>query len=187
MTIADLWHDFRRNPLAAVRKWQNYRLTWGIMLGAAVFLEACAFYFQYGMDLQPCELCVYQRLAVFLSGVAAMVMLIAPCNPIVRGAGYLVWISSATYGLHHAVQQIQNYANFNPFFSSCNAFPAFPFELPLYEWWPAMFMPTGMCGQDDWTFLSLNMANWMTIIFGIYVLAFAVCVISVIAGKFSRT
>ena len=187
MAIADLWRDFRHTPLAAVREWQNYRLTWGIMLGTAVLLEACAFYFQFGMDMQPCEFCVYQRLAVLLLGIAAMVMLIAPRNLVVRGAGYLVWISGAAYGLNYAIEQIHNYANFNPFFSSCNAFPTFPFKLPLHEWWPAMFMPTGLCGEDSWTFLSLNMAHWMTIVFGVYVLAFTACVVSVVVGKISRS
>ena len=181
--IGRLWSEFRSHPLSAVREWQNHRLTWGIMLATVVFLEGCALYFQYGMDLQPCELCVYQRFAVLVLGLAAMVMLIAPRNTMVRGAGYALWISGAVYGLQYALQQIKNYADFNPFFSSCNAFPVFPFELPLHEWWPGMFFPTGMCGEDGWTFLSLNMANWMTIIFGIYILAFAVCIVSVIAGK----
>ena len=187
MAIAAFLHQFRHNPLTAIRNWQSSRLTWSIMLGTAVFLEASAFYFQFGMGLNPCELCVYQRLAVLLLGVAAMIMLVAPRNILVRGAGYVVWISGALYGLRYAVQQIESYADFNPFFSSCNALPTFPFELPLHEWWPAMFMPTGLCGQDDWTFLSLNMANWMSIIFGVYILAFAACVVSVIVGRLSRS
>ncbi|AMO54617.1 disulfide bond formation protein DsbB [Endozoicomonas montiporae] len=182
-SLRKVWNDFRTQPLAAVREWQNHRLTWGIMLGTAVFLEICAFYFQYGMDLYPCEMCVYQRFAVLVLGLAAGIMLVAPRNKGVRGAGYLLWISGAVYGLQYALQQIKNYADFNPFFSACNAFPVFPFGLPLHEWWPAMFFPTGMCGEDSWTFLSLNMANWMTIIFGIYILAFAVCVLSVVVGK----
>ncbi|MET4692581.1 disulfide bond formation protein DsbB [Endozoicomonas lisbonensis] len=181
--VKKVWHEFRAQPLATVRAWQNYRLTWSIMLGSAVFLEVCALYFQHGMDMHPCEMCVYQRLAVLILGLAAMVMLVAPRNRVVRGAGYALWISGAVYGLQYALEQIKNYADFNPFFSSCNAFPVFPFGLPLHEWWPGMFFPTGMCGEDSWTFLSLNMANWMTIIFGIYILAFAVCVLSVVAGK----
>ncbi|UYM18076.1 disulfide bond formation protein DsbB [Endozoicomonas euniceicola] len=176
-------HELLSQPLATIRAWQNSRLTWGIMLGTAVFLEAAALYFQYGMDMHPCELCVYQRLAIVVLGLAAMVMLVAPRNRIVRGAGYALWISGAVYGLQAALEQLKNYADFNPFFSSCNAFPVFPFELPLHDWWPAMFFPTGICGEDSWAFLSLNMANWMTIIFGIYILTFAACVLSVVAGK----
>ncbi|OED42061.1 hypothetical protein ACH42_12555 [Endozoicomonas sp. (ex Bugula neritina AB1)] len=186
MGIVNLWQGFKPSPLSAVREWQNYRLTWAIMLATAVFLEGTAFYFQFGLGLDPCELCVYQRLAVFVLGLAALIMLLAPRNPIARGAGYGLWISGSVYGIQYALQQLENYANFSPFFSSCNAYPIFPFELPLHEWWPAMFMPTGLCGEDSWTFLTMNMAQWMVIIFGIYILAFAVCAASIVIGKLSR-
>ena len=100
MGIAEAWRAFRSQPLATVRQWQNYRLTWGIMLATAVFLEAVAFYFQFGMDMRPCEYCVYQRLAVLIIGAAALIMLLAPRNKAVRGAGYGLWISGAVYGIH---------------------------------------------------------------------------------------
>ncbi len=183
MTLTRILNEFRQSPMTAIRDWQTRRQIWLIMLATAVFLELSALGFQYVLHLNPCEQCVYQRLAVMLLGFAALVILVSPGNMLFRLTGYLIWISGAAYGLQTAVLQIDNYANYNPFFSSCNLLPSFPFGLPLHEWWPGMFQPTGLCGEDSWIFLSLNMAQWMTLIFSVYILAFAVCVASMFLGR----
>ncbi|MGI9277896.1 MAG: disulfide bond formation protein DsbB [Endozoicomonas sp.] len=183
MTLARIWSEFRHSPMTAIRDWQNHRQTWLIMLTTAVFLEICALGFQYVLELNPCEQCVYQRLAVMQLGFAALVIMVLPRNRLFRLAGYLIWISGAAYGLQEALLQIENYANFNPFFSTCSLLPSFPLGLPLHEWWPGMFQPTGLCGEDSWTFLSLNMGQWMTFIFGLYILAAFVCLASQLLGK----
>lgn len=178
MTLLSHWQGFRQSPLQTVHQWQSHRLTWLIMFATALFLELCALGFQYIMMLDPCELCVYQRLAVTLLMVAPMVMMVSPSSIPLRLTGYGIWMAGALYGFQQAFIQMANYADFDPFNSTCNFRPVFPFDLPLYEWLPSVFMPTGICGADDWTFLTLNMAQWMVIIFGIYILAAATCVIS---------
>lgn len=148
------------------------------MLATAVFLELCALGFQHILHMDPCELCVYQRLAVLMLAVAPLIMFASPTSPVLRVMGYGLWVAAAIYGLDSAITQTADYAGFDPFNSSCSFRPVFPFNLPLYEWMPSLFMPTGICGADDWTFLSLNMAQWMVIVFGIYLLAAAACIIS---------
>ena len=175
--LAKIWTDFRSAPIGAIREWQNHRTIWVIMLATALGLESTAWYFQYVMLMDPCELCVYQRLAVMLLAIAAGIMLISPKNKLVRSAGYLVWITGALYGLKAAVKQLGYYGD-NDLFMTCKALPDFPFGLPLYDWWPEMFLPSGFCGQDGWMFLGQNMATWMTFIFGVYVFAFGLCIIS---------
>ena len=41
-------------------------------------LEGSALYFQYGMDLQPCVMCIYERVALFGIAFAGLIGLIAP-------------------------------------------------------------------------------------------------------------
>ena len=178
MAITKLWQGFRQSPLQTIHQWQNQRITWLIMFATALFLELCALGFQYILMLDPCELCVYQRFAITLLMIAPIIMMSAPGNIPLRLIGYGLWIAGAIYGLEQAIIQTSNYTNFDPFNSSCNFRPTFPFDLPLYEWIPSVFMPTGICGADDWTFLTLNMAQWMVMIFGIYLIAAAACVIS---------
>ena len=177
-SMTRLCQEFCQHPLKAIHHWQSFRLTWLIMLGTATFLELCALGFQYIMMLQPCELCVYQRLAVILLMIAPLVMMISPGNLVVRISGYAIWLYGAWYGLSKALIQTGNYANFDPLSSSCSFRPTFPLDLPLYEWLPSVFMPTGICGEDSWSFLGLNMAQWMVGIFSLYLLALAACLIS---------
>ncbi len=186
MALFNLWQDFRQSPLQAIHHWQSQRITWAIMFATALFLELCALGFQYILMLDPCELCVYQRLAVTLLMVAPVIMMISPANVIVRLMGYAVWIYAAGYGLSQAIVQTGNYANFDPFNSSCNFRPTFPLDLPLYDWLPSLFMPTGICGADDWTFLTLNMAQWMVIVFSIYLIAAATCMVSSVYSYFKK-
>ena len=173
-----LLKKLQQSPLPTLHRWQSYRGTWLIMFASALILELCAWGFQHILNMDPCERCVYQRLAVIILIVAPLIIMIAPTNVVTRIVGYTLWVIGALYGLRHAIAQMADYAEFNPFASSCSFLPTFPFNLPLQEWWPALFMPTGICGADDWTFLSLNMAQWMVIVFSIYLLAAAVCVVS---------
>nr|MDT0251689.1 disulfide bond formation protein B [Endozoicomonas sp.] len=168
----------QQSPLQTLHNWQRFRVTWLIMFATALFLELCGLGFQYILHMDPCERCVYQRLAVLMLIVAPLIITISPTNLMARISGYSLWVAGGIYGLKHAIAQTADYAEFNPFTSSCSFRPVFPFDLPLYEWWPSLFMPTGICGADDWTFLTLNMAQWMVVIFAIYLMAAAVCIIS---------
>ena len=40
------------------------RSGWLLLLISALALEGTALYFQYGMDLQPCIMCIYERVAL---------------------------------------------------------------------------------------------------------------------------
>ena len=149
--------DLKRAPMSTLHHWQNQRITWFVMFASTLFLELCALYFQYIMKLDPCERCVYQRLAILVLMVNSVIMWVKPTHWGVRIAGYSLWLVGAVYGLKEAIAQLADYGSFNPFSSSCSLKPTFPFDLPLYDWWPSLFMPTGLCGADNWSFLSLNM------------------------------
>ena len=49
------------------------RSAWIFLAFTAFALESTALYFQYGMGLQPCVLCVYERLAVVGLFVAGLI------------------------------------------------------------------------------------------------------------------
>ncbi|MGO0308248.1 disulfide bond formation protein B [Endozoicomonas acroporae] len=181
-----LFQRLKDSPLQTIHGWQSLRVTWLIMFATALFLELCALGFQYILHMDPCERCVYQRLAVLVLMFAPLVIIISPTQLFFRITGYTLWIAGALYGLKEAIAQMADYAEFNPFSSSCSFRPTFPFDLPLYEWWPSLFMPTGLCGADDWTLLTLNMAEWMVVIFSIYLLAAATCIISSLYARFFK-
>ena len=168
----------KQEPLGTIDRWQRSRVTWLIMLATTLFLGVCSWGFQYVLDMNPCERCVYQRLAVFLLMLVPLIMMVAPKNLGVRTVGYGLWLVAAVYGLDSAIDQLGDYGEFNPFSSGCSLRPTYPFDLPLSEWWPAAFLPTGLCGSDNWSFLTLNMAQWMVIVFSIYLLSGVMCMVS---------
>ncbi|NCB60080.1 MAG: disulfide bond formation protein B, partial [Gammaproteobacteria bacterium] len=50
--------------IAFIRKLTQNRIAWAVLFGSTLFLELCAMVFQHVMGLQPCVLCIYQRVAV---------------------------------------------------------------------------------------------------------------------------
>ena len=60
------------------------RSGWLLLMVSALALEGIALYFQYGMRLQPCVMCVYERVALFGLAFAGVVGIIAPRFLIVR-------------------------------------------------------------------------------------------------------
>ena len=177
----------RQEPLQTIDRWQRSRVTWLVMLATVVFLGVCSWGFQYVLLMNPCERCVYQRLAIMLLMLVPLIMMLAPKSLGVRMLGYGIWLAAAIYGLDSAITQMGDYGAFNPFSNGCSMRPTYPLALPLHEWWPTVFMPTGLCGSDNWSFLTLNMAQWMVIIFSIYLLSAVVCMVSSFYCAFFRT
>ncbi|BDM64811.1 disulfide bond formation protein B [Shewanella sp. NFH-SH190041] len=161
--------------MAALIQFAQSRLAWLILGASALLLEACALFFQYGMHLHPCVLCVYQRVAVMGILFAAIIGLISP-RGILRFPAALLWLVSAAWGEKLATSLHDMQANPSPF-STCSFLPDFPSFAPLHTWFPDMFMPTGLCGDDVWGMLGLSMAQWMQVAFALYLFAWFVMIV----------
>lgn len=155
--------------LNQIATWPAQRWPW-LLLGISAFLlEAVALFFQYGMDLDPCVMCVYQRVAVLGLFVSALPAAVAPENLIARVTSAIGASVSAIWGFKIAYEhvQMQNPDNFM-LLLSCDVIPQFPSWLQLHKMIPAIFEPRGMCGDIDWSFLSLSMPQWMAVLFAAY-------------------
>ena len=60
------------------------RLPWVLLALTGFGLELCALFFQYVMELSPCVLCVYERLAMMGIMCAGLLGAIAPRNLLIR-------------------------------------------------------------------------------------------------------
>ena len=148
------------------------RLFWATVASSAFILEVIALYFQYGMSLEPCVMCIYQRTAVFAILCAATIACFAPHSPLVRYPALLVYGVGSLWGWLIAQEHVAMQHNTDPFAFACSFEPNFPNFLPLHQWLPEFFAATGSCGNIDWQFLSLSMPNWMMIIFAGYSISF---------------
>ncbi len=140
------------------------RAPWLLLAFSALLLEAAALYFQYGMELDPCVLCVYQRAAVLGLLVSALIGLSAPRVLLARAIGYLGWAASTLWCLYLALKLSGMQLGFIAPSLSCDVNAKFPAWLKLDRWLPELFQPTGFCGEIQWQFLGLSMPQWMVII-----------------------
>lgn len=156
------------------------RTPWALVLFSALALEATALYFQFGLHLDPCVLCVYQRAAILGIALGGLLGMIAPRLTVLRLAGYLAIGGAALLGLRFALRHVAVLGGQS---FDCSFLPDFPTWLPLHEWMPTLFQPTGMCDEIDWHFLDFTMPEVMVGIFIAYLAAVAYAILRESLGR----
>lgn len=125
-------------------------------------LMGYALYAQAALKVEPCPLCIFQRLGVTGIGVLfLMAWLHAPNGWGARAYGVLLALTSlATMGVaarHVWIQQLPEGA-----VPSCGAGLSFMLEeFPLAEVIRKVFTGSGECHAVNWSFLSLAMPTWV--------------------------
>lgn len=152
--------------------WAEKKSSWLLLFLSTLGLQLAALYFQYGLDKSPCVMCIYQRTAVYGILLSALLVVLVN-NSFTRMLAFAGWAVSAVWGFMLAHEHVDIIYAPNPFFAICPFEPNFPSWLPLHEWIPAIFAAPGSCTDNSWLFLDLGMAEWMRIIFAIYVALFA--------------
>ncbi|WP_237387140.1 disulfide bond formation protein DsbB [Xenorhabdus sp. Sc-CR9] len=154
---------------------------WLLMALTVLILEATALYFQHVMLLQPCVMCIYERVALFGILGAALLGTIAPKTPL-RWLAILLWIYSAWQGLQLAWDHTMMQLYPSPF-NTCDFFVSFPSWLPLNSWLPSVFNAYGDCSIKQWEFLTLDMPQWLVGVFIAYFLIGILVLVSQIIRK----
>ncbi|WP_350306105.1 disulfide bond formation protein DsbB [Photorhabdus viridis] len=157
------------------------RNAWLLMTFTALILEGSALYFQHVMKLQPCVMCIYERVALFGVLGAGLLGAIAPKTPL-RWLAIILWIYSAWRGLQLAWEHTMIQLYPSPF-NTCDFFVNFPSWLALNQWIPSVFEASGDCSARQWQFLSLEMPQWLIGIFAAYLV---VAVLVLISQFFNR-
>jgi disulfide bond formation protein DsbB len=132
---------------------QDSRVLWILLAIIGLGLEQVAYQiFQQWLYMRPCEQCVYIRFAMVCLIIGGIVGAINPKIPVLKLIGYGVAIYGAIKGIGYSLTLIkigEAYRSGNPFgVQGCSATPTFPFNLPLHEWFPNTFLPTGDCSVD---------------------------------------
>jgi len=137
------------------------------VLNAAGFIVCAAllgyaFFAQFQLTLEPCPLCVFQRIAMVALGLVFLVA--ALHNPAATGAriyGVLILVAagigSAVAGRHVWLQHL-------PPDKVPECGPGLEYMLeafPIGEALKLAFTGSGECADVDWTFLGLSMPTWV--------------------------
>lgn len=155
------------------------RWPWLLLATSALIMELCALYFQHVMKLEPCVMCVYERLTMIAIITAGLIGASAPHNIFVRLTAFIVWAMGAVWGLLLALEHTDYQMNPSPF-ATCDFFPNFPTWLPLHELMPWLFNPTGDCSDIVWQFFGYSMPQWLIVSFAIYTVLFLVIAVTAI-------
>ncbi|MGF1723417.1 disulfide bond formation protein DsbB [Photobacterium nomapromontoriensis] len=158
------------------------RLSWLLLLAFIIFFEGCALFFQHVMKLDPCVMCVYERVAMAGIAISAIIGLMAPHNTVIRWVGLLGWGYSAYHGLVLSIQHVSYQFPEFPWSASCDLVVNFPSWAPLNQWVPWMFEASGDCAEIVWEFLGLSMPQWLEIIFAANLAALAIIVVAQFFG-----
>lgn len=159
------------------KDWSLKRSGWALLTITAISLELTALYFQHGMELQPCVMCIYERVAVLGIVFAGIIGCIAPRFLIIRLIALALGLFSAIKGLLIAINHMDLQMNPAPW-KTCPIIPDFPQTLPLHEWLPFMFKPSGLCSEISWQWLGLTMVQWLVVAFSVYTLVLILVLIS---------
>jgi protein dithiol:quinone oxidoreductase len=136
----------------------------GNLLGlvACVGLIAYALYVQYGIGLEPCPLCILQRIAVMVVGVLFLAAFLHnPGNLGARVYGSLIDFA-AVAGILVAARHIWIIAQPPGSVAECGASLDYMMDvLPWHEVLGKVLTGSGECAKIDWMFLGLNMPTWV--------------------------
>lgn len=165
-----------------ISDWAEQKSAWLLLFSTGLALEITALYFQHGTGLEPCIMCIYQRTAMWGIVLAGALVLIFN-TMVTRLVAYGLWGYSAVRGFLIAAEHMEIIHSDDPFFSNCGIFPNFPSWAPLHEWLPAVFAAKGDCMENSWQFMSMGMAEWMQIIFGLYFLTLIVVIAARLLNK----
>lgn len=144
----------------------------------AIFVLCAAFmgyalYAQHVLGLQPCNLCILQRVAMIGLGLVALVAAIhGPRGWGIRVYGFLaLLIAAAGAGVAYKHWGIQNLSPEEKLALTCEA----PLDFLLKnksigDTLKTVFAGGGNCGDVDWLFLGLGMPAWVLIWFSVFVL-----------------
>jgi disulfide bond formation protein DsbB len=147
MTVADLTRGRSGNLMGAV---------------ACATLVGYALYAQYVLHLEPCPLCIFQRIAVMVVGV--LFLIAALHNPGRIGARIYaaMIVVAAVAGIGVAARHIWIQAQPPGTVAACGAGLDYMLEImPLVEVVKKVLTGSGECGKIDWTFLGLSMPWWV--------------------------
>jgi disulfide bond formation protein DsbB len=140
-------------------------------------LMAFALYLQYAMDLEPCPLCVFQRVALIVTGLVFLVA--ALHNPARGGAAFygVLTLIAAGVGAGLAAWQVWIQGQPKGSVPSCGMGLDYMLDtMPLFDVIARVLKGSGECAEQGWVFLGLAIPSW-TFVFFVAMIAAALALI----------
>jgi len=135
-------------------------------------LMGWAFWLQYGQGLEPCPLCMFQRVAMTSAGIVFLIAAIH--NPGRRGAAFyaVLTLLIAGTGAALAARQIWLQALPKDQVPVCGMGLSYMMQtMPFADVVRRVLEGSGECAEKGWVFLGLSIAGWTFVFFGAMIAA----------------
>ncbi len=168
--------------LKKLKELNNKRISWGLLLLSCISFLGAGFYFQYNMGLEPCHLCIIQRIAFLIIAISSIFALINPMKNYLIYISNIIWIAGSSLGLYGGIKLV--HMQMNPpefsFGSSCtlNAEELMN-NYPFLDWFPMMFEAKGSCSESSYSFFGILTMEQLTLF--IFVVLFSISISSLIS------
>ncbi len=124
------------------------------------------YYLQFVEGLEPCPLCIFQRLAYLaIFAIAALATIHGPQNAWLRiYSGFILFFAVIGFGIAGWQVRLQHMPPDH--IPECGPGLDYMLEVfPLTQTLTMAFTGSGECAEVQWTFLSLSIAEWSLICF----------------------
>ena len=141
----------------------NARALFAAMFVAGAGLLGTAFYMEYVMLLEPCPLCMMQRIWVAIAGLLAL-------GAAIHGRGVRIWsgvvAAAALIGSGFSIRQLWLQSLPPDQVPACGPGLSYMVEyFPASEVLEAMVFGTGNCAEVSWTLLGISIPGWVLVAF----------------------
>lgn len=156
-----------------------HRWPWLLLAGVALLLDGAALFLQHGLQVEPCNECIYVRTGVLGIALAGLIGALAPRRTAMRLTALGLWLGALGWSCYRVLlllemEQVVRAGGE----ASCKRFKGFPDWLQLDSWLPAVFEPRAMCGAVSWTFLGQSVTFWSAVALAGIAIAAALAVLA---------
>ena len=131
-----------------------------------VLLMTYAYYEQFAMAVEPCPLCIFQRIVVIVMGIVFLVGAIQNPGASGRRIYGILQLLTAFVGVGIASRHIWvQHQPPDPFAGCAPGWNYMVSNFPISKVLKMAFTGSADCSQINWTFLSLSMPEWTLICF----------------------
>ena len=131
-------------------------------------LIATAFYMQEVMELEPCYMCILQRVFVIATGAIALLAVLHNPGRVGVRVYSLLTAAMALIGSFFSGKQLwlQSLPEDHPYIPDCGASVDYLFEVESFGNAVAKLLRgDGNCAEVQWTFLGLSIPGWTLVCF----------------------
>lgn len=158
---------------------QSPRFIAGFIFLSCIALLVSAYYFEFVMELEPCPLCIMQRVGILLVGLAALAAWLHNAEGLMRRVyGFLIMLF-AGLGAFFAGRHVWIQSLPEDQVPACGPSLEYMIDtMPLFKMIEVLMRGNGNCAEQSWVFLGLSMPAWVLVWFGLFFLLGAIIMLS---------